>query len=515
MEKKRNSFFKKRNSKSALPQTPALESQKEQLQLAERKYVFLSYSRKDLEFVNYLRTILEQQHGMPIWMDQQYLTPGMNWSNELEKAVNDCSAVVVVMTPASQESTFVQTEILHALDQKKPIFPVLLIGSSPFFLLKSKQFEDMRDGLSATPSPEFIRNLNVALGLDAKTEETKHEIQFDIVKSDVREFECDVLILKHAKAFYGADQLVRNIFKDHAWSRDIEILRAGQHIFLDETSNRICAKNVLFVPTVGLGQFNYSSIRKLVQDAFTILLEKKDRKVEHNGEKLHIAMTMHGVKQGLDENHSLNHQLQGLMDALTSLPNGLNTIGRISIIDRDLSTTERLNSLAAVYFETKKIDWNDSLLALPSTKVVENETCPGEIEDKSYALTLTSKDALTGDMFYYGIQQPVHAMGLLCESMEISSFSLKDEETILKVQRIQRSKVIIIDADCIPTNQKKIIYLLIGCALGASVPICLITKNESDDLECHSDWCIRYTSIKELSDQLRTWLKKFKISTWV
>lgn len=135
------------------------------------QHIFLSYSHKDLDFARYLRAILAKE-GFQVWMDKKRISAGMDWTDEIQKAVDDCGALVIIMTPESRESKFVQSEILHAMDRKKPIFPVLLVGE-PFFLLKSYQSEDMRAGLSAQPSFEFLQNLRTA----AAKRQTKSRIQ--------------------------------------------------------------------------------------------------------------------------------------------------------------------------------------------------------------------------------------------------------------------------------------------------------------------------------------------------
>jgi hypothetical protein len=115
--------------------------------LTEGTHIFISYSSKDIKFTLYLCALLEKE-GFSIWMDKKSLSPVMKWCDGIQKVLNACGALVIIMLPHSQESKFVQSEILYAIDQMKPIFPVLLVGE-PFFLLKAYQYEDLRVGLSA------------------------------------------------------------------------------------------------------------------------------------------------------------------------------------------------------------------------------------------------------------------------------------------------------------------------------------------------------------------------------
>src|SRR5688572_24373466 len=125
-------------------------------------HIFISYSRSDLDFARYLRASLEAE-GFPVWMDEKRLSAGMDWWGEIEANIDVCAAFLVVMSPEAKESVFVQNEILRALDQKKPIFPVLLGGKS-FGILAHVQFEDMRSGLNAKFSADFLKNMHQFVG---------------------------------------------------------------------------------------------------------------------------------------------------------------------------------------------------------------------------------------------------------------------------------------------------------------------------------------------------------------
>jgi hypothetical protein len=76
-------------------------------------------------------------------MDKICLDTGMDWSDKIEKNLNACVALVVVMSSELQQSNFVKSEVFHAMDRKKPIFPVLLAGEEPLFYPKAYQCEDM------------------------------------------------------------------------------------------------------------------------------------------------------------------------------------------------------------------------------------------------------------------------------------------------------------------------------------------------------------------------------------
>ena len=62
---------------------------------------FVSYSREDLEFVLRLAKDLKAK-GAKVWMDKLDIRPGQRWEAEIEAAVDGCSRMLVILSPASR-----------------------------------------------------------------------------------------------------------------------------------------------------------------------------------------------------------------------------------------------------------------------------------------------------------------------------------------------------------------------------------------------------------------------------
>lgn len=92
-------------------------------------HIFISYSKKDIQFAEKLRQLL-QDRGFAVWMDDTKLVPSERWWSTIEQNIKTCAAFIVIMSPNSQESDWVEREILIAeeTEYRKPIFPVLLAG---------------------------------------------------------------------------------------------------------------------------------------------------------------------------------------------------------------------------------------------------------------------------------------------------------------------------------------------------------------------------------------------------
>ena len=115
--------------------------------------VFISYSRKDERFARQLATALSNR-GFDVWIDVEDIPAGMKWSSAIQQGLDQADAMVVVISPDSMASTNVEDEWQYFLDQRKPVFPVLLRQAKVHFQLSRIQYVDFlnatfEDGFSA------------------------------------------------------------------------------------------------------------------------------------------------------------------------------------------------------------------------------------------------------------------------------------------------------------------------------------------------------------------------------
>jgi hypothetical protein len=450
-------------------------------------HIFISYSRTDIDFARYLRASLEAE-GFPVWMDEKRLSAGMDWWGEIEANIDSCAAFLVIMSPDSKDSVFVQNEILRALDQKKALFPVLLAGKS-FGLLAHVQFEDMRGGLNAKFSADFLTNMHKHVGKRAG-----RHFRFEIVHNLVEFFACDVLVLKYAGRYYGADLHVATIFEQRGQRIDQKLLRAGQPLLFD-SNGWISAKKVLFLPTSPANRFSYHDIRSFVEQALNFIALQSP-------ESRHITMTIHGMGFGLDEQEAVMAQLGGIIDRLQS--DSISPfLERISIVEFQKDRSERLQRAVSDFFEevdyaspSEGEDWGYDLHFSKQEKVESPNA--GKESVKPFAFVHLPHEQSLEDIFYYGIQRPIHAMGLLCERS-----TERDESLPIKMdsvlQRIDLAKAFICDV----SEKNPDLYLQLGYALGKGIPIALISRKENPDF---AD-AIPYQKIWELEERLGQWLK--------
>jgi formylglycine-generating enzyme required for sulfatase activity len=124
-------------------------------------HVFVSYSTRNSEYAHKLAEKLREE-GFDVWIDNTRLRSSEDWWRSIVLAIRVCAAVVVVLTPESDASEWVQREITLAGKYKKPIFPLWLDGSldTPNWEYFVRiQIEDVRGG--KLPPPHLYDTLSL------------------------------------------------------------------------------------------------------------------------------------------------------------------------------------------------------------------------------------------------------------------------------------------------------------------------------------------------------------------
>lgn len=95
--------------------------------IANMEHVFISYSRRDTDFVTLLVNEL-RDNSHDVWMDTTDIRGGTEWANEIENAIDNCYAVIVITSVNSNKSEWVGREIQMAKTRGKkrkiPIIPL-------------------------------------------------------------------------------------------------------------------------------------------------------------------------------------------------------------------------------------------------------------------------------------------------------------------------------------------------------------------------------------------------------
>jgi hypothetical protein len=125
--------------------------------------IFISYSRKDIDFARKLSGDLEKA-GYDVWWDLTDLRGGDDWVRVIPDAIATSEFVLVVLSPNSVESEWVRKEYTQALSLRKKIVPIMFTACSVPFALNTINYVNF----TSDEYQENFTNLLSALGYTDK-----------------------------------------------------------------------------------------------------------------------------------------------------------------------------------------------------------------------------------------------------------------------------------------------------------------------------------------------------------
>ena len=136
--------------------------------------VFISYSRKDLDFIEQLASDLKET-GLSVWYDLSGLDGGARWSREIEKAIRASQYVLVVLSPDSVASKWVEEEFLYASELDKKIVPLFYRQCSLPFGYRTLHFVNVQGDNYRQNFGEILRALDTEPVVQKKPDEIEQE----------------------------------------------------------------------------------------------------------------------------------------------------------------------------------------------------------------------------------------------------------------------------------------------------------------------------------------------------
>jgi predicted regulator of Ras-like GTPase activity (Roadblock/LC7/MglB family) len=136
------------------------------------KHIFISYSRKNIEWMHKVKTDLESK-AFETWTDEE-LTPGTRaWKLAIQNAIENAGAMVVLMSPDAKASEWVDREVEYARIRNVRIFPLLAIGEPgdavPLELVNSQWVDVSRPDKYSAGIERLVLALDNHLGVKRKS----------------------------------------------------------------------------------------------------------------------------------------------------------------------------------------------------------------------------------------------------------------------------------------------------------------------------------------------------------
>jgi hypothetical protein len=111
---------------------------------SSEKDIFICYSRENQDFALKLYRSLKEADAK-VWMDKYDIPAGMNWALAIQKGLDACKVMIVIISPESMMSDDVANEWQYYLDEKKFIIPLRLTPTKLHFQLNRLQYVDSYD----------------------------------------------------------------------------------------------------------------------------------------------------------------------------------------------------------------------------------------------------------------------------------------------------------------------------------------------------------------------------------
>jgi hypothetical protein len=317
--------------------------------------------------------------------------------------------------------------------------------------------------------------------------------------ADIAAVPSDLLLLKYAQDFYGADQAVVARLAERGVCRESDIAPGlGEHVLID-TAVALPAARTLFLGTPRLRGFRYREMKQFARRAIEVIGEKR-LPVRT------LTTTVHGVGYGLDVAEALRSLLFGFQQGLAASP--LPQLQKIVFVERNPRRCELLQSLLEgvdiVCAPHPAAPGQPSSATTTATLNVGAAPAVEPAKKKSVFVAMPFSEEFE-DVYQFGIYSTIRRCGYICEKVDEAVFAGNIVDRIM--DGIRNAAFVIADL----TLEKPNVYLEVGYAWGQNKPVLLVARDGQRlhfDLSQHK--CLFYKTIGKLAEGLeRTVLEMF------
>lgn len=316
-------------------------------------------------------------------------------------------------------------------------------------------------------------------------------VRISVQQGDVVDTRADVLLLKYARSFHGADAAVSSRLVDSGACGLNEITPAIDVGALVRPRGGLAASAVLFVGVPPISAFRYREMQHFARRAIEHLARHGLPAAGSDGR---IATTVHGVGYGLDLEEATRALVLGFQQGLAEHP--LPAVRELVFVERSERRFEILRGLLA-----------DQTLVVP---VASARSAAGparapdtEPERKKCVFVAMPFSQEFEDVYQFGIYNVVRRCGYVCERVDASVFAGDIVGRI--TEGIRSAEFVIADLSLERPN----VYLEVGFAWGIERKVILIAREgQTLHFDVSHQKCLFYPTIGRLATMLEATIRE-------
>ena len=142
--------------------------------------IFISYKAEEIETAEQIKNKIENS-GYSCWMAPDSIPVGSNYASEVENAIKNCKALVLIFSEVAMNSPWVEKEVIRALGNDKPVLPfrteLFDLNSQYNYLFANVQFYDAFEDYDSAFT-ELVSRIN---GICGPSDKPRHNLIINYV----------------------------------------------------------------------------------------------------------------------------------------------------------------------------------------------------------------------------------------------------------------------------------------------------------------------------------------------
>jgi hypothetical protein len=330
---------------------------------------------------------------------------------------------------------------------------------------------------------------------------------FLVQGGDVIKVPSDLLLLKFAQNFYGADEAVASRLVGRGVCSQAELRPAPGDFVAIETKGAIAPKRVLFLGTPPLRSFKYSEMQVFARRAI-------EKIVDLRLPVRILTTTVHGTGYGLDGGEALQRLVRGFRDGLSVYRStGIQRITFLTIRERE----ERMLRAALQSATIGDVDPSAGATEVGRTgrthvRAMKPPGKPSDAQSASARFSVSPEIPVVRkrrvfvalpfseefqNVYEFGIYPAVRNCGMICERVDETHFT---GDILARIRDgIEAAAFVVADL----TEGRPNVYLEVGYAWGRGVPVIFVAKRgEKLHFDVATHRCIFYGKFTQFAREL-------------